>query len=83
MLPIFLVLLASALCGVGVLLRASHEISRLLAFGTVIICSIWAFTMAPWFIQVLILVAVLRMKRLHSFIPVEAVPQTCNNRRVD
>jgi hypothetical protein len=64
MLPIFLVLLVSGFVSILIALRASHEVPRLLAFVCGIICSIGGFALAPWPIQVLIFLLILRLEWL-------------------
>jgi hypothetical protein len=67
MLPLFLVLLVSAIGSILIYLRASHEISRLLALGSAIVCSLFAFAMAPWPIQLLIFLLILRLEWWYPF----------------
>ena len=67
MLPIFLILLVSAVGSILIYLRASHEIPRLLAAGSAILCSICGFAMAPWPVQVVIFLLILQLERLYPF----------------
>lgn len=67
MLPIFLILLISAIASLWLSLRASHEVSRVLAIGSAIFCLIFGFAMAPWAIQVLIVLSLLAIERLYPF----------------
>ena len=67
MLPIFFILLAIAIGSILISRRASHEIPRLLAAGCAIFCSIYAFALAPWPIQVLIFLLILQLERLYPF----------------
>lgn len=64
MLPIFLVLLVSGFVSILIALRGSHEVPRLLAFVCGIICSIGGFALAPWPIQVLIFLLILKLEWL-------------------
>ncbi|MDP8966894.1 MAG: hypothetical protein M3O33_23480 [Cyanobacteriota bacterium] len=65
MLPLFLVLLVSALGSLLLSLRASHEIPRLLAAASAIFCSICGFALAPWPVQLLIFLLILQLERLY------------------
>lgn len=67
MLPIFFILLVSAIGSIWLSLRASNEVSRLLAMGSAIFCLIFGFAMAPWPIQFLIFLLVLSMERFYPF----------------
>lgn len=67
MLPLFILLLISALGSIVISLRAAHEIPRLLAAGSAILCSICGFAMAPWPIQLLIFLLILQLERLYPF----------------
>jgi hypothetical protein len=55
MLSLFLFFLVSAIGSIGLSLRASHEVSRVLAISSAICCSIFTFALAPWPIKILIL----------------------------
>lgn len=59
-----------------VALRASHEIPRLLAVGSAILCSIFCFAMTPWPIQLLIFLLILQLERLSPFRRAGEVPIT-------
>lgn len=74
MLPTFLLLLVSAIGSILISFRASHEIPKLLAGASAIFCSIYAFAMAPWPIQVLLLLLILQMERLYSIRRAGEVP---------
>jgi len=76
MLPLSLFLLISAVGSILISLRASHEIPRLLAAGSAILCSICGFAMAPWSVQVLIFLLILQLERLYPFRKVGEVPLT-------
>lgn len=65
--PMFLVLLLSAIGSILISLKASHEILRLLAVGSAIFCSIYAFALAAWPIQLLIFLLILQLERLYPF----------------
>lgn len=67
MLPMFLVFLVSAVGSLLLSLRASHEIPRLLAAGSAIVCSICGFALAPWPVQLLIFFLILQLERLYPF----------------
>lgn len=67
MLPLFLILLLAAIGSIVISRRASHEISRVLAISSAIFCSIFAFAMAPWPVQILIFVLILQMERLYPW----------------
>jgi hypothetical protein len=67
MLPMFLILLVSAFVSLLIYLRASHEIPRILAAGSAIFCSIWAFAMAPWPIQLLVVFLIFRLEWVYPF----------------
>lgn len=76
MLPMFLILLVSAVGSILISLRATHEIPRLLAAGSAILCSICGFAMAPWPVQVLIFLLILQLERLYPLGRVGEVPLT-------
>jgi hypothetical protein len=67
MLPIYFILLACALGSILISLKASHEISRILAIGFAIFCLIFGFALAPWPIQLSIVVALLAWERIQPF----------------
>ncbi|MGB7443376.1 MAG: hypothetical protein WA919_20100 [Coleofasciculaceae cyanobacterium] len=66
MLPVYLILLLSAMGSIFISLRASHEITRLLGIGSAIFCLIFGFAMAPWLIKILICVFILSLERLYQ-----------------
>ncbi|MBD0363687.1 MAG: hypothetical protein ICV55_13100 [Coleofasciculus sp. C3-bin4] len=68
MLPMFLILLVSALGSILVSLLASHEIPRILSVGSAIFCSLFGFAMAPWPVQLLIFILILRLELLYPLI---------------
>jgi len=83
MLPLFLLLLILAFGSLLILLKASHEISRILAAGCAILCLIFGFGLAPWPVQFLIVFLLLVLERLYPFrrlgeVPVILIP---NKRR--
>jgi hypothetical protein len=67
MLPTFIFFLLSALGSILISLRASHEIPRILAGGSAIFCSLLGFALAPWPIQLLIFLLVLRLESWYPF----------------
>lgn len=74
MLPLFIIFLVSALGSILVALRASHEIPRLLAVASAVLCSIFCFAMTPWPIQLLIFLLILQLERLSPFRRAGEVP---------
>lgn len=83
MLPLFFFLLILAFGSLLILLKASHEISRILAAGCGILCLIFGFALAPWPVQFLIVFLLLALERLYPFrrlgeVPVMLIP---NKRR--
>lgn len=79
MLPIFFLLLIGAFGSILISLKASHEISRILATGFAIFCLIFGFAFAPWPVQLLIVLILLAVERRYSFrqfgeIPVALYP---------
>ena len=83
MLPLFLLLLILACGSILISLKASHEISRILASGCAIFSLIFGFALAPWPIQLLIVALLLGVERLYPFRRLGAVPITLapNKRR--
>ena len=79
MLPMSLILLASALGSIFISLRASQEILRLLAIGSAFFFSIFGFAIAPWPIQLLIFLLILQMERLYPFRRAGEVPITLSS----
>ncbi|NEP30222.1 MULTISPECIES: hypothetical protein [Moorena] len=67
MLPLFLILLVTALGSILISWRVSHEIPRLLGVGSTIVCLIFGFAMAPWPVQVLMLLLILSLERFYPF----------------
>ena len=67
MFPISLMLLVTAIGSIFLSLRASHELSRLLAICSALFCSIVGFALAPWPIQLLIFLMILQLDRLYPF----------------
>jgi hypothetical protein len=83
MLPLFFLLLILAFGSLLILLKASHEISRILAAGCAILCLIFGLALAPWPVQFLIVFLLLALERLYPFrrlgeVPVMLIP---NKRR--
>lgn len=76
MLPLYFFLLIMAVGSILISLKASHEISRILAAGCAIFCLILGFALAPWFIQVLIVVLLLALERLYPLRRLGEVPVT-------
>lgn len=74
MLPLFFLLLLSAFGSILISRKASHEISRILAIGSTIFCLIFGFALAPWFIQLFIVVLLLGVERLYPFGRLGEVP---------
>ncbi len=66
MLPTFLILLVSAIGSIWLSLRTSHEVPRVLAFGSATFCLIFGFALAPWPIQLVIFLLILRVERMYS-----------------
>ena len=66
MLPVYLILLLTAIGSILISLRASHEITRLLGIGSAILCLIFGFAMAPWLIKILVCVFSLSLERLYQ-----------------
>lgn len=67
MLPMFFFLLVSAVASIFICLKATHEMPRMLAGGSAIFCAIWGFALAPWPVQMLILILVLQLERFYPF----------------
>lgn len=74
MFPMSLMLILTAIGSIFISLRASHELSRLLAIGSAIFCSILGFALAQWPIQLLIFLLILQVERLYPFRRTEEVP---------
>lgn len=83
MLPLFLSLLILAVGSLLISLKASHEISRILAAGSAIFSLIFGFALAPWPVQFLIVFLLLALERLYPFRRLGEVPVvlTSNKRR--
>lgn len=67
MLSLFLFFLVSAIGSIYLSLRASHEVSRVLAISSAICCSIFTFALAPWPIQILIFILLLGLEGFYPF----------------
>lgn len=67
MLPLFFFLMLLAVGSILISLKASHEISRILAGGCAIFCGIFGFALAPWPIQLLIVALLLGLERMYPF----------------
>jgi hypothetical protein len=78
MLPIFFVLLVSALASILISIKVAHEVSRILAIGFAIFCLIFGFAFAPWPIQLLIVAVLLIWERRHPFRQLGEVPVVLN-----
>lgn len=65
MLLISLILLIMAIGSIFISMRATHELLRLLAVGSALVCSIVGFAIAPWPIQLLIFLMILQLERLY------------------
>lgn len=76
MLPMSFLLLVSALGSIFVCVKATHEMPRMLAGGSAIFCGIWGFAIAPWPVQLLILILVLQLERFYPFRKAGQVPVT-------
>lgn len=74
MLPMFFFLLVSAIGSIFIFIKATHEMPRLLAGGSAIFCGIWGFALAPWPVQLLILILVLQLERFYPFRKTGEVP---------
>jgi len=71
MLPVFpLLLLSIAIGSILLYQRVSHELWRVLAAGTAIVCLIWGFAIAHWSIHLLSLVVLLKFKELRAIFSV-------------
>lgn len=76
MLPMSFILLVSALGSIFICVKATHEMPRMLAGGSAIFCGIWGFAIAPWPVQLLILILVLQLERFYPFRKAGEVPVT-------
>jgi hypothetical protein len=79
MLPMFSILLISAIGSIFICIKATHEMTRMLAGGSAIFCGIWGFALAPWPVQLLTLILVLQLERFYPFrktgeVPVAIIP---------
>jgi hypothetical protein len=83
MLPLFFFLILVAFGSILLSLKASHEISRILAGSCAVFCLIFGFALAPWFIQVLIVIGLLVLERIYPLRRLGEVPVTLtpNKRR--
>lgn len=83
MLPLFFLLLLVASGSILISLKASHEISRILAGGCAIFSLIFGFALAPWPLQLLIVIGLLVLERMYPFRRVGEIPVTLtpNKRR--
>lgn len=65
MFPVFsLLLLSVALCSILLYQRTSHELWRVLAAGTAVVCLIWGLAIAHWSVNLLGLLVLLKFKDL-------------------
>jgi hypothetical protein len=83
MLPIYFLLFLCAFGSILISLKASHEISRIIAVGSAIFCLIFGFALSPWPIQLLIVGLLLTLERLYPFHRLGVVPValTLNKRK--
>ena len=81
MLPLFFFLLLSAFGSILLSLKASHEITRILAVGCAVFCLIFGFALAPWPIQILIVVLLLVWERMYPFRRLGEVPVTLTSNK--
>ncbi|NEP13945.1 MAG: hypothetical protein F6K14_27835 [Symploca sp. SIO2C1] len=83
MLSISLILLLCAVGSILLFLRASHEVPRVLAVGSAILCLICGVAMAPWPIQLLVFLLILSLERLRPFKTAvsESLPISSRQRR--
>ena len=83
MLPFFFFFVLVAFGSILLSLKASHEISRILAGSCAVFCLILGFALAPWFIQILIVIGLLVLERMYPFRRLGEVPVTLtpNKRR--
>ncbi len=61
----YLTLLTISFGSVWVYLRSSSDVPFVLAALTAVVCFIWGFALAPWFVQLLIVGLVLGMDKLY------------------
>ena len=64
---IFLLLLATALGSFFLFTKTSSDVFRCLAVATVAVCLIWGIAIAPWQVQLLVLIGTLSLKQLQTF----------------
>ncbi len=76
MLPIYFLLLLCTFGSILISLKASHEISRIIAVGFAFFCLIFGFALSPWPIQLLIVTLLLSLERLYPLRRLGAVPVT-------
>lgn len=79
MFPLFFLLLAGALGSILIFLKASHELSRIIAVCSAIFCLICGFALAPWPVQLLIVLLLLGWERLYPFRRLGEVPITLSS----
>ncbi|WP_242072364.1 hypothetical protein [Microcoleus sp. FACHB-68] len=65
MFPIYLIPLAVALGASWVFSKTSEDVYTILCAGTAIICLIWGFALAPWQLQLLLLLILLGIERIY------------------
>lgn len=61
----YLILLTISLGAIWVYSRTSHDIPFTLAALTAVVCFFWGFALAPWIVQLLILVFLMRMEKFY------------------
>ncbi|MBW4496201.1 MAG: hypothetical protein KME26_24630 [Oscillatoria princeps RMCB-10] len=66
MFPIYLIALAMSLGAIWVFFKTSQEVYTVLAAAVGIICFIWGFALAPWHLQLLLVVILLVLERLYA-----------------
>ena len=81
MLPLFFFLVLLAFGSILLSLKASHEISRILAGSCAVFCLIFGFALAPWFIQVVIVIGLLVLERIYPLRRLGEVPVTLNSNK--
>jgi hypothetical protein len=66
MFPIYLIALAMSLGALWVFVKTSQDVYIVLAAAVGIICFIWGFALAPWHLQLLLVVILLALERFYS-----------------
>ncbi|AFY84507.1 hypothetical protein [Oscillatoria acuminata] len=61
----YLTLLTISIGSVWIYLRASSDIPFVLAALTAVVCFIWGFALAPWFVQLFIIGLVLGLDKFY------------------